>query len=148
MTLPNIRAISNCRKCLWRMLLMAKPIKYVNYCQRTMYVFQQRLEADVSAWCNRLLWQILPVEKFFLLQQLEAGSYLKPEDLCIKKKTFRNIFYPLGIFTIHTKVQNIGKQLSYLASVMSCLNLVKCVHSSQPLKHMGISLNKIPAEME
>lgn len=35
-----------------------------------------------------------------------------------------------------------------MASVMSCLNLVKCVHSSQPIKHMGISLNKIPAEMK
>lgn len=85
------------------MLLMVKPIKDVNYCQRTMYVFQQWLEADVSAWCERLLRQILPVEKFFLLQQLEAGSYLKPEDLCIKKKSFGNICYPPGSFIIHTK---------------------------------------------
>lgn len=50
--------------------------------------------------------------------------------------------------TIYTKVQYVGKQLSYLASVMSCLNPVKCVHSSQPLKHMGILLNKVPAEMK
>jgi len=54
------------------MLIMVKAIKDVNYCQ-TISV-QQWLEADVSVWFNRLLWQILPMRKFLLLQQLEAGS--------------------------------------------------------------------------
>lgn len=53
--------------------------------------FQQWMEADVSAWCNRLLWQIVPMGKLFLLQQLEAGSYLKPENLRIKEKFPENV---------------------------------------------------------
>lgn len=144
-----IRTVSNCGKYLQRMLLMVKATKDVNYFQRTMCAFlsssgwKQMFQLGVTGCCDRYyLWR----SSFSLISwNLVLTKNLRTY---ISKKSSVSIFFPLDNFTIHTKVLYVGKQLRYLASVMSCLNLVKCVHSSQLLNHMGISLNKISAEIK
>lgn len=60
-----VKTVNNCGKCLWRMLIMVKATKYVNYCQTTMHAFQsssgwkQMFELGVIGCCSRYyLWEV------------------------------------------------------------------------------------------